>query len=124
MLGIYAELLYYWPAKISHNHSDPEKEIRYRVGSARLALLKQFAEPLACYFDQTTGDQQAAYVLVHEDEADLHPDMPETTRVEYICGKKTPEGDYMIFSYQWFDSVKKAVSYAESHKMKTEKRWK
>ena len=121
MRGIYHNFFEHWPDVIERNHNDPQKEIRYNIGQTRLALIQKIAEPFAYSVDHE-NNQFAAFLTVLE-EGDLNMKMPESTRAEYICGKKTAEGHFSLFAYIWFDSIEKAKEYASKKGMRIEGGW-
>lgn len=114
MKGSFIKFKWRWPSCIEHNHSDPEKSLRYQIGSERLHFLKNFSQNFA-YEENENGDSILAY-LVELDSEDLDNRMPQTTKYEYICGKIS-ENSFLLFSYLWFESLDDAKVYVQRKNM-------
>ena len=124
MRGVYTQLLDNWPEKIEHNHSDIEKEIRYRVGESRMQLLRNYAEPFAYRACPESGVEYAAY-LHQLAIGDFHSDMPENIAYEYVCGsKEASELRFRVFAYIWFSCRHDAIRYTERKGMTIQGGWK
>jgi hypothetical protein len=111
-----------WPQKIEHNSKkSAEKEYRYSIGTSRLAILREFARPFAKCF---LTDRAHYAVFLHVfDESDRDFRMPEKTRCEYVCGKKSLGGEYILFAYLFFNSINEAIVYAQKKGMSVEGEW-
>jgi len=112
--GVLHELLAQWKGEILHNDKDAEKAARYELGRRRWKFLKKHALPFAIQDREVDGvmEQLVAFVVEIEED-DLDPLMPDTTRVEYFCGTKKGEENYVMFAYIWFNSIEEVKAYVQ-----------
>ena len=115
--GLFHKLLANWPSEITHEHEGKaDKELRYTVGTFRLSILQKYCVEFA--WSDLEHERHVAYLHEIEDEDDLDPRMPESTKYEYVCGVETQENELLLFAYIWFDSLEEAKNYVRSHGMK------
>jgi hypothetical protein len=119
--GAFTKFLFLWPQTIKHDHQDIEKAKRYNIGKLRLRSLRNHADFFA-YKAEEQG--QIVAFLSAVSPHDLHRDMPNSTRWEYLAGKIDKEkGTCIVFAYIWFASLAVAKKYVLRHGMTIQGGW-
>jgi hypothetical protein len=109
-----------WPVQFLHRHGKRTKaisdqDLRYQVGTERLALLRDSLFPLA-YRLREDGSWVLAFAAEF-DELDRDFRMNEDTRCEYVVVEVTAQQAPIAFAYYWLKSKSEAKKVALNHHM-------